>query len=408
MGCRAHIAAWLLAATFAAGAEPQSPDPDHEHPLPPGWTVITLDPAGNGILRVMHACRWDEPRLFTRVAHWSIGLDDVLRHSMDRLADLDLIVGRVLGDPEDVERFDRLTAAVQWAREQHASRPSRGIDAVDTAVVRHVLAEGGYKLLDIPWDKPDGMHAYVNPVGREVALPESRLTCNGGCERSTVLHEMTHFFQFTCLPDGGFAYCHHAHHEVYDTFELAAYVVEVAERVRQGWTLAMFEANDRARWPQHEVPWVFDDAPGHPAHMRAPAVRPRMEAGLMLQYVRRYGPQFTGDMGLDLRILREWVRRFETYGRYRYNGMPPDVQRGWAVLARVQELEGTVDPLATNLQAWLACHGAPSAAPGPALHHEDRAYPLVEPPLLLLPDTPGASPEARARAERFLERASSR
>ncbi len=407
MGFHRHIVAWVLAVTFAAGCEHQSPTKNTPQPSFPGWFTIELHPAGNGILRAMHGCHFDMPRLFARTAGWMIGLEDVLLHAERRLCDTELVVRHIGGDPEAQDLSGRLWDAIEWARRRHAERPHHGLTDLDLTTIRHFASEAGYRVEAIPWDKPSDMHAYVDPVNKVIALPGQRLTDTRGCERATALHEMTHFFQFVCLPDGGFAHCCEPLTQAYDSHELAAYIVEVAERVRQGWTVAMFEENDRARMPQHEQAWVFEDVPNNVFAVAAPVVRPRIEAALLVQLVRQHGPQLTGDMGMDLRVLRNWVKRFETFSRFRYLNLPPDIQRGWMTLARLQLVIGHVDPLASTAQTWLASQGGPAAVPRLSPPPEDRIYgPGTDDRLWA--DVLAASPEAAERARRFRERLSSR
>ncbi len=379
---------------FGGEEEPTPPDqPPQEDPFRLDDDQITI--------RAMHACVWHMPRLFARTAGWDIGWSTVWLRSQTLLCDHDLIADMVHGDPVAIARENLLFEIQERAQATFRSRPCHGLTEADIAAIMCFLQEKGWHMKVVPWGSQDGSYAYAWFAAKELAIPVNRLTDNWMCDRSVVLHEMTHFFQLTSLDDS-YHYCRVLPSDVFDQIELAAMIVETAEKMHQGWDLGMFEQNDRTTSPEASALQVFPDVD----FLDQPVTVPRIEAGLLLHYMERYGPQFTGDMAQDLFIVRDWVRRFEGVGRIPYGLLPEALQRDLTPYIRLQEATGQVDALNSTCQTWLAINGAPSiydhvqGQPSPV-----ATYPL---PVLTVEESMAAMPadlpeENLRRAREFLE-----
>ncbi len=372
----------LVATATCADPTPQPPvDPAPVNPDPP--TVIFIwhqqPPPETLQIRAMHCVAKDKAQLFARGG--MIEFEDyILLHEIERqLCDKDLIADVVHNKPEATAREIWLWETASKIYNSYRATPNEPVTEHDLDEIRTFITPvttPNQTLRLLPWSTPDDGFAYV--AQWEVVFPESRLTATGYCDRDTVLHEMTHFMQLHFAHAGEYQFFKVTDTEIYSTIELAAMVVETAERVRQGYTVGMLDqiAREPFFMDYPDLHWGCDyptlrdktwvDRPVMPIRM------PAMDAALLQQYVAKYGPQFTGCMHCDLQILKQWTHDFENVGKYQYEAASDDMKRNWSVVVRMQIEAGEMTHLASTCQTWLGVQGVPAAWPQPF------TIPLVE------------------------------
>lgn len=400
-------------------ADPASPEPDK-----PSKTSFTIGPnSWWWMVAHMHQCDLEQPRLFQRAADVEIEYSEAFHEAWRRSTDNATLDAFLRGDLDAIEAWDTCRNIMSQTKKEYLTLyPEQGISDPDLKALKAFLRPGD-KLTITKWQDPDPGFAHVGIApesfdeGRtvfEVCFPTSPLSVTGYCDRSTVMHEMTHYCQLTLEPShpGEIVFYDAfnnvvAEGAVFEPIELAAMIVEVAEKVRQGWTPEMFDrlASSDPVWTKFGHAMGFSDGAGM-YHQ----IIPRFQGGLLVQMVTKYGPHFTGDMAKDLPILREWVRNFEEVGTLNFRVLPGAMDWGWA--AQHQLDEGKLSHLSAAAQTWLGINGCMSwfpFDPGPNGLVQDSFYadqkPLDAAALEEMIDKMDAgTPEAKKRAKEFLER----
>ncbi len=404
----ATFALLVLTVSLGAAADPTDPtivviEPDSE------WFMITH----------MHGLDKNFPRLFQRTA--DLEVESVLAYQKlymkaNDTATLDAFLAGDIGAVESDGKIRQAMGEIRRDYTEHwreASFTDRDLRDLKNFLV------GDDKLIITPWQAPTPGFAYVGldpssfQLGHkvyQVVIGHSPIGFGGYCDRSVLLHEMTHYCQNRFPPKDqmGYSAMFSVEDDSLECAELAAMIVECAEKVRQGWTGSDFDRLARSGYIDDPYCKLWGDEPFSTGNHNN--IIPRLEGDLFVQYLKQYGPQFTGNTAKDLIVLKNWVQRFEGVGRQNYRALSGKIP--WQLVARLQVAAGPVDKLASTAQTWLGINGAPSAfpyPPGPNGIIENRKYDDEQKiPLDVLikkiHNMPGAKPEAVKAAEDFLKR----
>jgi hypothetical protein len=399
MGVRPWIAAagLILSATFGLASDEY---------ITPGATppsaIVVVDPESTWYcIQRMHALDKTFTRLFQRPADLEIESVLPFQRLFARSTDTATLDAFLAGDLVTIQVNETIRKAMADIKRDYQEKwPEQGFTEKDVQDLRNFIRKGD-KLILTKWQDPNPGFAYVAPILPDsfelghmvykIVLPMSPLSISGYCDRSVLLHEMTHYCQGVYPPEGQMKYSSSfgGPDSDLECAELAAMIVESAEKVRQGWTGADFDRLAKSAHLDDQYCGLYGETPYHTGTPNN--VVPRLTGDLFVSYLRRYGPQFTGDTAKDLVVLKNWVKRFEGVGQVQV---------------------GLVDRMGSTAQTWLGVNGAPSVypyAPGPNDIIEDHKYadePVIDKAALLEKvHNIGASPAATKAAEEFLKRA---
>ncbi len=327
----------LLALALLAFAEEPSPRQPYNYPYDPATDIITA----------MHMARADTARLFTRLGSWELWSNDAMVDAQTRLNDPDVIEGWRAGRMDYTHFHDSWAAEWLLARNRYRIFPHDDATTADIEAIRAFIAPNVVTVEEGPTDG----YAHVCPDGT-VVFGCNAMTDSGLCDRSVVLHEMSHWFQFRLKKSYGMSTQDYWHHSM----ELAAMIVESAEKIRQGYTADNWDTIDRM-----QVPYATDSV--YACYEFERPIYPHMGGRLAYQQILKYGPHFTGEMSKDLLILQDWIAAFEKPGSAAYSLMNPLVRGQYIEFARKDVERHTCSPLFSTSQSWLAVNGARSFYP---------------------------------------------
>lgn len=345
-----------------------------DKPVVPAPATIVLKiiqvppPSYHSLIRAMHSGRSDVPHLFTRFyAFWLSYMIQAQVYDTE------------LAKPQPflMIRYS-LTLQAERVRQAYFDLGiASDMTPADWEEYRIAVELRGCKLVLIKWaDMRSSIAGYMQTLN-QIWLPENKLAPSGLPPRLVALHEFTHLIQHN-LWRYGFAEAAEATEELHtDSSELAAMVVETAQLIHDGLTREQAEAMDL---------W-------HSPMTTTRPFEPRLAGGLAWDYVKRYGPHITGDIGIDLFTIERWVKGFEVMSRR-------SAVDDFIAPARQAIENGETTHLAAACQTFLAINGEPSWFPMVA-GDLDEGPPQTVDSADILSSVP---PERRAAVEDFLIR----
>ncbi len=382
-----------LLVLLALGAPCYAEDEENRPPtLPEMWSVFEGRPSPP-LFIFMHGLQYDYPHLFSRLSAYDVQLDlferEIYRTQMTR----EMAEGLAEYNPE-IEALDLLFYRLRDdCTKKYRMSPHKALTELDWISIQVYLARKKHTLIRLRYDDPIPAYAYCDWMHGVVALTEMKTSETGLCDRSIAIHEMTHYMQVFCS-NGGYTYSNQFND---DSQEFAAYVTENTEKVFQGWTMG-----DMLKYDSYTIPQAY--AEGVIADVHVPIVS-RMNGGLEYMYLNKYGPQFCGRMGLDLRILCRWTKSFECMGTVDYRFLPEEKRADWMKIARDQVAKGLMSPLASTCQTFLAINGENSWYPVPSARIQDHPeIPVDYAAARQAIENVAASPELAKAALEFLDR----
>ncbi len=354
--------------------------------------IPQYDP-GTDIIDAMHQTRPDADRLFSRLGSWELWCNDMIMDAQRRLENPTVRKYVQLGNPIYVNFHDVWVDEFAKAKRIYHIYPHQDATQDDLQALQALVAP-----CRVTVDPGDTFgYAHVNRDG-SIVFGTNVMTDSGLCDRSVVLHEMTHWFQQRLRR----TYSNGTEDFAHPAYELAAMIVESAEKLRQGYSPDDWECIDRMQVPYANdiayAPFKFD-----------PPIYPHMGGWLAYQQLAKYGPHFCGSMAVDLIILRDWVVRFETAGATVYSLLPPGIRGQYIEFARRDVERGTCSPLFSTAQTWLAINGARSFYPVQPIPWDTQVPETADVATLTRTKIwTDLSPETQTKCREFLDRCQGR